>query len=401
MSEKSSGTSSRTGQRKGPRVLFLLKYGPRAAATRHRHLQYIPFLEQAGFTCDTSELLDDTYLNALFDGQRVDVRSMARGYVRRVALLRRIPKYDLVVIHIEALPYLPAFFERLLTRLGPPYVYDFDDAIFHQYDRHRNALVRALLGGKIPSVIRHADRVFAGNDYLARFAHTFNERVSVIPTVVDTTVYVPGPSRASDTVVIGWMGSPSTTKYVQMLDSVWSDVARGPACTLRLVGAGPVDLPATNLEVRPWAERHEVAELQQFDIGVMPLTDDPWSRGKCGFKLIQYMACGLPVVASPVGVNADIVKDGVTGFLCRSEEEWRLRLRELAADASLRDKMGAEGRRLATEHWSLRRWAPEVTALLREAAGRSSGNAAAASDSSVARATDHVRTRSKKTLSDI
>jgi glycosyltransferase involved in cell wall biosynthesis len=370
------------------RALFLTKYGRRAASTRHRYLQFFPFLEQSGIECVTSELFDDRYLARLFDEDRLDLASVTRGYARRIGELRRVGRFDLVVLYKEAAPYLPATFERLLGRLRVPYVYDFDDAVFQQYEGNRHWIVRTLFGRKMHTVIERSALVFAGNEHLARFARRFNSRVEVVPTVVDTSVFVPvSAPRAGAPVVIGWLGSPTTASYLTLLQDVWRQIAAAGcgACRLRLVGAGPVGpaiagaMPPTGaaeiaVDLRRWSERAEVAELQGFDIGIMPLTDDEWARGKCGFKLIQYMACGLPVVASPVGVNAEIVRDGQTGFLCRTPEEWAARLRTLAADPAMRRRMGQAGRALAQERWSLESWAPTVARLLREVGERSPGD---------------------------
>ncbi|MCL4813922.1 MAG: glycosyltransferase family 4 protein [Vicinamibacteraceae bacterium] len=354
------------------RLLFLTRYGRRAASTRFRFLQFFPYLEAEGFTCEVSPLLDDGYLDARLDRGRVDISAVARGYARRLRALRRIAEYDAVVLYMEALPFLPAFLERSLARRDVPVIYDFDDACFHKYDRHGSRLVRVTLGSKIGRVIGGASLVLAGNDYLAQYARRFTSSVEIVPTVVDTDRFAPArPARESGEVVVGWIGSPSTSAYLHDLCEVWPRVLERGRARLVLVGSGPIDLGSqVPVTVLPWREDEEISAIQSFDIGIMPLRDDPWSRGKCGFKLIEYMACGLPVVASPVGVNTRIVEPGGTGFLCENVDDWVGRLRALIDDRRLRTQLGGRARAVAEEHWSLQRWAPEVVRLVKEVVAR-------------------------------
>ena len=360
-----AGSGRRLVSGGGVKLLILAKYGARAASTRHRLLQYIPFLEREGFECDVDSLLSDRYLARKLDEGRVDAGEVLRGAVRRLGRLAKVRQYSLVVLYKEALPYLPAFFERALSRLGVPYVCDLDDAVFHQYDRHRWRAVRALLGRKIGRVLRGAALVVAGNDYLASYARLFNPHVKIVPTVVDVDRFVPRQGSApSREVTIGWIGSPSTATYVAERADVWRAVTKTGEARLRLVGAGRIGLPGVAHESREWREDREVADLQSFDIGIMPLRDDPWSRGKCGFKLIEYMACALPVVASPVGVNTRIVAHGENGYLCDTDDEWIARLGSLIRDAAGRRRMGHAGRERVREAWSLQRWGPELASAL-------------------------------------
>jgi glycosyltransferase involved in cell wall biosynthesis len=351
------------------KILFLTKYGRRAATTRYRVLQYVPFLEGVGLMCEVRPLLSDRYLSSTLDEGRSNRLEALKGILRRLDSWKDVRQFGLVVIHMEALPYLPGFFERALGRTNIPYVYDFDDASFHQYDQSRWSLVRQLFSRKIARIIEGAALVTAGNEYLADYARRFNAHVVVVPTVVDVNRFLPRlEQRERKTVVVGWMGSRSTAAYLIERQSIWRAITADGRCTLRVIGSGPLMLSGAGAEVRRWSERTEIDDVRDFDIGIMPLRDDPWSRGKCGFKLIEYMACGLPVVASPVGVNSTIVKHGKTGFLCGSDEEWIARLRQLAYDPSLRTRMGEMGRRDVTESWSLQRWAPELARLLDRAA---------------------------------
>jgi hypothetical protein len=217
--------------------------------------------------------------------------------------------------------------------------------------------------------MRHSSIVFAGNTYLAERAHAAGApRVEIVPTVVNVDSYtVKSPAMAYERRHIGWIGTPSTwTEYMAPMIPLLGSIADAHDARMMAVGAGQAAEPHPLLDNRPWSEESEVAMIQEMDIGIMPLTDTPWARGKCGYKLIQYMACGLPVVASPVGVNADIVEHGVNGFLVSTEAEWRSALGTLLTDPYLRHRMGAAGRQKVERDYSLQVWAPKVAGILRE-----------------------------------
>lgn len=186
-----------------------------------------------------------------------------------------------------------------------------------------------------------------------------------LPTVVDVTRYARGKETNSTTVTIGWIGQPSTVKYLEQLAPVLRKILYTHSVRLVAVGANQVQLRGLPIEIRPWSESTEASEIQQFDIGIMPLTDSSWERGKCGYKLIQYMACGKPVVASPVGANTKIVRHGVNGFLARTETEWCAAIGLLCEDAALRKRMGNEGLKTVEQHYSLQVTAPLLIELLR------------------------------------
>jgi glycosyltransferase involved in cell wall biosynthesis len=353
------------------RVLFLTKYGSQAASTRHRFLQYVPMLEDAGIQVSTSALLDDAYLGRKFEDGSSSFTLAARGYARRLQALVGAGAYGVVVIHCELFPYVPAFFERSLRWRGIPYVLDFDDAIFHNYDQHKNPLVRYVLGHKMAAAIQGASTVLAGNEYLAAYARQHNRRVEVLPTVVDLARFDrERRPRPSTEFTIGWIGSPSTAVYVQETQPAFERFFARSRGRLVLVGSGPVAMPAVPLEVHRWSESTEVDELGEFDLGIMPLPDTPWTRGKSGFKLIQYMAAGLPVVASPVGVNSTLVDHGVNGFLATTADEWVAAFTALASDRAARATMGQAGRQRVAQQYSLRATAPRLVRVLQEAAAQ-------------------------------
>lgn len=356
------------------RVLFLPRYARVAASSRHRFYNYFPFLEAAGFECSASPLFDERYWEKKNRTGKTPPVDALRGYARRLAVLVRSRRYDLVVIHCEALPYLPAFWERALALSGVPYVLDFDDAIFHNYDQHPLRAVRRLLGGKFRRIIKGAAAVIAGNRYLAEYARGLARHVEVLPTAVDVEIYRPAGTRQDRAgVVVGWIGSPSTAPYLTVIaDALAEFLRRWPGSRVVLVGSGPVRLAGVASEVRAWSEATEVSDIGDFDIGVMPLPDTAWARGKSGFKLIQYMARGIPVVASPVGANRDIVEPGIDGLLASGKEQWVEALDRLAGDLALRLRLGDAGRRKVELQYSLQVTAPRLEMVLRDAASSSS-----------------------------
>ncbi len=331
------------------KLLVLAKYGQRAASTRYRFTQYFPALEAAGHEAELSPLLDDQYLAAKFD-RRFTAAPLFRAGLRRWHDLLRAGDFGTVLLNYEAFPYLPAIYERLLATQAP-IVLDIDDAIFHRYDL--NPFLRPFLGKKIARVASLSRVVIAGNEYLADHLRPSQRDVRVIPTVVDTSLYLP-LKKATAIPVIGWIGSPSTAAYLKAVLHELLEVADGKRARLVIVGAG-AHSGIRGAELRDWSEPSEIADVQSFDIGIMPLPNDPWSRGKCGFKLVQYMACGLPVVASPVGVNSQIVLPGKTGYLCEAGE-WKAALLRLVESTALREEMGAAARARAVAEYSLQRW---------------------------------------------
>lgn len=347
------------------RGIVFSKYGTLAAATRQRFEQAMPYLQAEGIQIELSPLLDNDYLAGLFTkGVRYKL-AVVKAYLRRLVALFRARRYDFVWVHCELFPYLPL--ERLVAITGKPVIFDYDDAIFHQYDQHRNPLVRALLGRKLKPLLERADIAFCGNAYLQAYAAQYCARSVVIPTTVDVAVYgaVDAHDRPSPPV-LGWIGSPSTWPYCRAITPLLSQFVEQQRVLVLVVGANHAADAALPFTYRAWEAAREIADIQAMDIGMMPIPDAPWARGKCGYKLIQYMACGLPVIASPVGVNREIVQHGVNGFLADSEEEWQQAIMALAGDAALRARMGAEGRRVVEARYSIQRYGPEMARYILE-----------------------------------
>lgn len=353
------------------KVLLLSKYPRMGASSRLRSLQYLPALADKGIEVTVSSLFDDEYLKELYRwGRRSKMRSLIL-YLKRFLALVSVFWHDVVWIEKEIFPYFPAFFERLLAFLGVRYVVDYDDAIFHNYDLSGSGLTRKLLGRKIDTVMARANCVIAGNQYLAERAWKAGaRRVEIIPTVVDHARYFQAERNGDEQLVIGWIGSPSTQRYVIDIQHALRTVCGKTSARLMLVGAteGVIgDLEGIPVEVVPWSEESEAESIAAMDVGIMPLVDGPWEKGKCGYKLIQYMASGVPVVASPVGVNVEIVDGYGCGRLAESEHEWAESLLELLFDDEKRNSLGRAGRVAVEKRYSLQTQAPVLADILKSA----------------------------------
>ncbi len=304
---------------------------------------------------------------------RYGFRAVLHSFASRILSLTRSKQFDLIWIEKEALPWWPQWFESTLLD-GTPYVLDFDDAVFHNYDQHRLGLVRHLYGQRLDKLMARAALVVGGNDYLASRAQRAGApRVEVLPTVIDLVRYFGchTAKHATDSLArIIWIGSPSTARYLELLREPLQSLSLRVPFVLRLIGAD-VDLPGVKVECVQWTQATEVASIAEGTVGVMPLLDSAWERGKCGYKLIQYMACGLPVVASPVGVNTEIVEDGANGFLAATAEDWASALERLLTDSELCTRMGREGRQRVESRYCLQVTGPRMVELLKHAAKRS------------------------------
>lgn len=336
------------------KVLFLTKYDPSGASSRYRTYQYLPHLAPLQYT--VVPLLTQQYLQQRFKrGRLAQIGLLIKAFSQRIKTLLQARQYDLVFIEYELIPYFPAWLERWLHWRNIPYIVDYDDALFHQYDQHPNPVIRWLLGKKIATVMRLSSHVIAGNTYLAEYARRAGaQHVSIIPTVIDLDHYREADHyQKADIFTIVWIGSPSTTPYLkEVLPALQSLNQRHPI-RLRLIGAGDIDIPGVTVERLAWQQDKEVEYISQCHVGIMPLPDTYWTRGKCGFKLIQYMACGLPVIASPVGVNAEIVESGKNGFLASNCEEWIHFMEKLIQNPYLAKTMGNMSYKKITSQYCL------------------------------------------------
>ena len=339
------------------RVLFLTLYPEPAASPRYRVLQYVPFLRENGVDCTVACALRpeeyEKYTEKARAGQAFSYHFHETQ--RRVWQVLRCRRYDIVFLQKAITSAYIKRMSSLLSWRAKRVVYDIDDAV-------NLAPPHALPGfwrrfedtGQINKVMARADLVIAGNEWLGRVAEAAGGRAEVLPTVVDTDRFVPA-DHAPEVYRIGWIGNPSTTENLGPVADVLASVER---VALRIVGADPARVSIAGAEFRPWSLDSEVAELQQFSVGIMPLPKTEWSRGKCALKAIQYMACGVPCVATPFGAVCDMIQHEENGLLADSDAEWRTALERL------RDRLGQAARATVEERYSLRTAAPRMLELL-------------------------------------
>ena len=346
-------------------ILLLSRYTRQGASSRLRFFQYIPYLEELGFSFTIRPFFGDNYLADVYNG-KMPLYSVLKSYASRFVTILNAKRFDVIWIEAELFRWLPAWVEEALFPSGVPLVVDYDDAIFHWYESQRFPGVCRLLGQKINRIMAMAELVVVGNDHLGNYAHLAGaKRIEQVPTVVDVDRYFVPARDVSRCVTVGWIGTPVTSKFLSHISEVLQTVVNKYGVNIVAVGAKPQQLHGLPVEVRPWQETTEVAEIQGFDIGLMPLPDEPYERGKCGYKLIQYMACGKPVVASPVGMNAEIVRHGENGFLATTTDEWIDSLSHLLEDPNLRFRMGQAGRSMVESAYSLQMQVPRLERMLR------------------------------------
>jgi glycosyltransferase involved in cell wall biosynthesis len=333
------------------KVLGLALYGPLAASHRYRLGQYVLGLASMGIDLQIRHLLGDDYLSARFGGRSLPIKIMLKDGLTRFEDLWHQSDYDAVMLQCELIPLMPGWLERVLIR--KPYIYDIDDAFYLKYRSGKMRWACPFLGGKFDTVMAGAAAVTAGNYVLADYASHFNGNTHYLPTVVDANRYLINKINNDEAVfTVGWIGSPSTAPYLSELIAPLS--ALGKECTVKLVvvgGKAPEIQDVTVVEYE-WHENTELDLINSFDVGVMPLPNDDWARGKCAFKLIQYMACGVPVIASPVGANVDVVNTKC-GLLASTAIEWLEALRRLRDEPATRIEMGEAARSRVEKNYSL------------------------------------------------
>jgi glycosyltransferase involved in cell wall biosynthesis len=293
---------------------------------RYRIEQWEPLLRKQGVDITYAPFESDELHGLLYKpgnmGRKLGL--VAEGISRRYALMKSVRAYEVVYVFREAALLGPPFFERWVHRSGVPMVFDFDDAVFVSYRSPTNGYLSYLkFASKTRSICRSSAHVMAGNPYLAEYARQVNPHVTVVPTTIDTEKYrVIEKRNESEIPTIGWTGSFSTVQHLDTLRSALERLARQMKFRLRVIGTPTYKIDGVDVEAMPWRAVTELEDLNAIDIGIMPLPDDAWSKGKCGLKALQFMALGIPTVCSPVGVNKDIIQDGEHGVIADSDEEW-------------------------------------------------------------------------------
>jgi len=347
------------------KILLLSRYENFGASSRYRSYQYLPYFCKEGIEITAAPLFDNDYIKNLYASRKKNLLKILRAYVKRIINLCHVGDFDVIWIEKEALPWLPVWIEHKLGLAKATYMVDYDDAIFHRYDQHHFKLIRWILGKKIDRIMQYAALVLVGNEYLLERAKKAGaKRVELLPTVIDLEKYPSNSFNNNDIFTIGWIGSPVTSHYLKLVMPALEEFCKKNTARIVLIGAKKEELSNIQVEYVPWSEETEIKEIQKFDVGIMPLPDNGWERGKCGFKLIQYMACGLPVVGSPVGVNAKIIKHGINGYQAKNTNEWIWALQKLKGDQELRQKMGRAGRKNVEKEYCLQVTAPRLVKIL-------------------------------------
>jgi len=341
---------------------------------RYRIEQWARHLECDGFDITFAPFESEALHKVLYQpghyGRKAGL--IIEAFCRRWRTAVRARDFDVVYIHREAALLGPAIIERLVARQRVPIVFDFDDAIWVPYVSPTNRwMSRLKCFGKTATICRLSAQVIVGNSHLAGFARQYNANVTIVPSTIDTDVYVPrehGPRSPDRPVIIGWTGSHSTVRHLDSLRDTLREMRQRHVFHLHTIGAPGYGIDGVDTVSHAWRPASEAQDLLDFDIGIMPVADDPWNRGKCGMKLLQYMGVAVPAVGSPIGMNCEIIEDGVNGFLASTKQQWIEKLFQLIQDVGLRRRMGLAGRRTVEARYSARTWVPQVATVLTSAA---------------------------------
>ncbi|MFA5089597.1 MAG: glycosyltransferase family 4 protein [Candidatus Omnitrophota bacterium] len=341
------------------KILFWVPYPSEGQSNRFRVEQYLPYLRKKGIAYSLNPFWESEVYKILYENGHYLKKTyyFIRGTINRIRDLVNLSDYDLVFVHREAYPVGGAFLEKIAFS-KKPIIYDFDDSVFLPTHSSANRIMHWLKKPrKITNILKMSAAIIAGNNYLKEYAMQYNKNTAVIPTLIDTGKYSPAKDAPGNNhkVIVGWIGSYTNNQYLNMVRTPLLDLINkyGDSIEIRLIGCRNNFLNIPGITYCNWSLSTEINELQGFDIGIMPIWDDDWTRGKCAFKIVQYMSVGASVVASPVGVNKEIIKDGVNGFFAANEKEWFEKLCLLIENPQLRRKFALEGRHTVEKEYSL------------------------------------------------
>jgi len=341
----------------GSNILFLCPYpGNEAPSQRFRFEQYFDILEKNGVHIHHAPFFSlSAWLTLYKDGKSLQKAGyILIGFIKRLTILLKLKNYNYIFIHREVSPVGPPFYEWLLTKIfKKKIIYDFDDAIWLKDPDECYLKSWLKCKWKVAKICRWSYKVSAGNAYLANYAIQFNSNVIINPTTIDTDLHRPLPV-VNDKLTIGWTGTHSTLQYLETVISILKELKAEYDFNFLIIANKKPRLGFNSFQYMQWKKSTEIEDLNKIDIGIMPLSDDPWSKGKCGFKALQYMALEKPALVSPVGVNKNIVTHEVNGFHCNSPLEWEERIRFLLENHSERRKMGIEGRKTVKKYYSIK-----------------------------------------------
>lgn len=340
------------------KVLIVCLHAPdRVPGQRFRFEQYLDFLRGQGVECVYSNLLEEKDYKSFYGKghyfQKLGI--VIRGWFKRKKELKTVGGYDIVFIQREAFMLGTCYFEKQYAKKSR-IIFDYDDAIWLDLVSGHNRRFRFLKNpDKTSTIIGLSSLIFAGNQYLADYAARFNKQVVIVPTTIDTQTYQPAYQPEKEKICIGWSGSFSTIAHFETcLDALKIIKAKyGDKVYFKVIGDGNYRQEELGIRGLDWKKQSEVKDLQEIDIGIMPLPDDEWSKGKCGLKGLQYMALAIPTIMSPVGVNSEIIRDGDNGFLASATDEWVAKLSRLIDSAALRVQVGEKGRKTVVDHFSV------------------------------------------------
>lgn len=361
------------------RVLFIVPYPSAGASNRLRVEQYLPYLKINGIEYKVRHFVSGAFYNILYR----DGYYFLKLFYFTISTFNRLIdvvlafKYDVIFIHREAYPVGPPLFEYIFFKLNKPIIYDFDDAIFLPNTSKVNSFMERFKNPKkIIKIIKLSSCIVAGNEYLGDFALNYNSNVVLLPTCIDTDKYTVRKVKKSDSekILIGWIGSETTKKFLLGLENALSTLKRKYwNLEFYVIGAEYKSENLGRLYSMPWSLDAELDVLQLIDIGVMPLPDNEWTKGKCGFKAILYMSVGMPCVCSPVGVNKKLISEGINGFLANTDKEWIEKLSSLIEDSNLREKIGMAGRLTVEEKYSIKINAPKFLDIIKTTYAKRAG----------------------------
>jgi glycosyltransferase involved in cell wall biosynthesis len=327
---------------------------------RYRIEQWEPYLKEYGIEIDYLSFADEKLTKTMPQPGRVfsKIGGLTQAFLRRFAHLSKLRQYDAILIYRAAAIVGPAFLERLVKLTGRPIIYDFDDAIFLTHTHQSNKLFGwAKFAGKTSSICRLSATVTVGNDWLGDYARQFNQNVAVIPSSVDTDIYVPNDKKDNAKIVVGWTGSSTSQTHLEMFAPLLREIREKYPVEIHVHSDRMPDLPGIPVVWHKWSPDNEVEVISSFDIGIMPMPDDEWSQGKCSMKALLYMSLGVPTVCSDIGMNREVIQPGENGFLAKTDQDWLKSIGDLVNDTDLRERMGKKSRETVLEKYSMKRCA--------------------------------------------
>ena len=340
------------------KLLYFTKYENLGASSRLRSYQFFPYLEKLGYEVNYQALFKNNYVTNLYQ-KKSNLLNLVKSYFIRflfvLSVILKFRRYDLIIIEKELFPYTPYFFEFIFNRLNIKFIVDYDDPIFHNYDLHPQKLVRTLLGNKIDKVMYYSSHVFAGNEYLMDRAKKANANsITFMPTVIDLKDYNLEVSYPKEEFILGWIGSPSTKRYIEKFFPVFEKIhSKYPFFKVHLIGLNENYEKYPFIKTIKWTKETEVLEINKFSLGVMPLYDSPFEKGKCSYKLIQYMGCSKPCIASPIGSNNQVITENWNGKFAKNEDEWFDEIDFFVNNKEALIKFGLNGRKRIEEIYNL------------------------------------------------